>query len=128
VPSRRRRLSARRRLARPLEAELRLCGGEAVSGWIVDEQDDGLGMAFGAGDVGRLTAHRDCCVASEANLRFAGGDPGGRPIPVWVAHVTDGPTPGTCRAGLAFDVPRMCAEDISHLLAVWRRLMDARAG
>ncbi|MHC5011854.1 MAG: hypothetical protein ACYTG6_13070 [Planctomycetota bacterium] len=123
MPPESRRLSERRRLERPLEAELLLCKGRTVSGWIIDEQDDGVGMAFGADDVPRLMEHRTCCVSSRADLWLADFESRGRPIPVWLAHVTEGTTEGTCRAGLSFDVARMRAEDITHLLAIWRRLM-----
>jgi hypothetical protein len=111
-----------------MEAELLLCKGQTVAGWIVDEQDDGVGMMFGGEDVDRLTAHRGCCVAAAADLWLADSETRGRPIPIWLAHVTPGPKPGTCRAGLAFDVPRMRAEDITHLLAIWRRLMSTATG
>ena len=123
-----RRLSARHRLPRPLEAELMLCGGVTISGWIVDEQDDGVGMAFGGPDVERVEAHRPCCVASPADLWLADEQGRGRPVPVRLAHVTrtKAPEKGTCRAGLAFDVPRMQAEDITHLLAIWRRLVQTQ--
>jgi hypothetical protein len=121
-----RRLSARRRLERPLEAELLLCRGATVSGWIVDEQDDGVGMAFGGEDVARLEAHRACCVGAKADLWLADDEGRGRPIPVALAHVTKAKTAGHgLRAGLAFDVPRMQAEDIGHLLAIWRRLLGS---
>ena len=83
-----RRLSARHRLPRPLEAELMLCGGVTISGWIVDEQDDGVGMAFGGPDVERVEAHRPCCVASPADLWLADEQGRGRPVPVRLAHVT----------------------------------------
>lgn len=120
-----RRLSRRNRLERPVEAELRLCGEDTVGGWIVDEQDDGVGMMFGGADVASLAAHATCCVGRGADLWLAEEGREGRPIPVVLAHVTtSGETP-TCRAGLAFDVSRMEAQDITHLLGVWRRLVIA---
>jgi hypothetical protein len=118
-----RRLSERHRLKRPVEAHLLLCGGDSASGWIVDEQSDGLGMAFGADDVPRLTMHTDCCVGGPANLRLEGYEPDERPIPVRLAHVTRQSANLVCRAGLSFDVSRMRSEDVSRLLRVWQRLM-----
>lgn len=118
-----RRLSPRRKLDRPLEAELLLCQGHVVAGWIVDEQDDGLGMAFGDGDVPRLEEHRACCLGGPVDLWLNDGGARGRPVPVRLAHVTKKGEARDCRAGLAFDVSRMTAEDVAHLLAVWRHLM-----
>jgi hypothetical protein len=124
--ARSRRLSFRRRLERPVEATLHLCREERVAGWIVDEQDDGLGMMFGADDVPRLEAHRDCCVGGSAEVWLADEETKGRAVPVVLAHVTEADKPGTCRAGLAFEVRRMAPEDVTHLMAIWRRLMHPR--
>ena len=120
-----RRLSQRNRLERPVEAELHLCRDEAVHGWIVDEQDDGVGMMFGGEDVDKLIGHKDCCVKAPADLWIGDDDREGRPIPVRLAHVTPVGKDRTCRAGLAFDVSRMQPQDITHLLGVWRRLVIA---
>lgn len=120
-----RRLSRRNRLERPVEAELCLCGERVIEGWIVDEQDDGVGMMFGGEDVANLKAHELCCVHGPADLWLADEAREGRPIPVVLAHVTPQETDRTCRAGLAFDVSRMEAQDITHLLSIWRRLVIA---
>ena len=120
-----RRLSRRNRLERPVEAELCLCGDTVIGGWIVDEQDDGVGMMFGGEDVAGLMAHDACCVQGAANLWLADEKREGRPIPVLLAHVTPQGEDRTCRAGLAFDVSRMEAQDITHLLGIWRRLVVA---
>ncbi len=61
-----RRLATRTALKRPIEARILLCRGDRVGGWVLDEQDDGLGMAFGAGDVPKLTQHVECCVGGTA--------------------------------------------------------------
>ena len=118
-----RRLSARRRLRRPVEATLVLCAEDEIVGWIVDEQDDGLGMMFGGPDVARLEGHADCCVGGVGDLWLSNPEGEDRPVPVRLAHVTVLDRPGTCRAGLAYEVRRMAPEDITHLMAVWRTLM-----
>ncbi|MFV1960082.1 MAG: hypothetical protein ACC662_11795 [Planctomycetota bacterium] len=121
-----RRLSQRNRLERPVEAELHLCGEDTVFGWIVDEQDDGVGMMFGAEDAERLLAHETCCVNAPATMWLAEEDREGRPIPVRVIHFTrPDDQDRACRAGLAFDVARMKPQDITHLLGIWRRLVVA---
>lgn len=122
-----RRLADRRRLTRPIEAVLYLCRGEQVSGWIVDEQADGLGMAFGADDVPVLGAHADCCVGRPADLRIEGYAADDPPIPVRLAHVTRPSHDRVCRAGLSFDVTRMRSEDVARLLRVWRTLLSPSA-
>lgn len=120
-----RRIAERRLLRRPLEARLLLCRGESATGWIVDEQDDGLGMAFGSEDVARLADHVDCCVGGPVDLYLEGYTGDSRPIPVRLAHVTHQSEGLECRAGLAFDVTRMTSQDVAHLLQVWRRLVAA---
>ena len=67
---------------------LYLCRGDRASGWVVDEQADGLGMAFGADDVPLLTEHAECCVGGAADLQIEGYSAEDRPIPVRIAHVT----------------------------------------
>ena len=119
-----RRLSERHTLERPLEANL-ICCGEAVSGWIVDEQDDGLGMAFGGDDVGRVQAFRERCPDGRVQLWLGDDEVRGRAIPVRLVHVTPPDGERACRAGLAFDVAHMAAEDIAHLMVIWRRLMSS---
>lgn len=118
-----RRLSERRRLARPVEAELLLCGGQTAKGWIVDEHEEGLGMAFGAEDVPCLMGHVSCCVGTSVDLWLGADRRRGRPVPVRLAHLTRHGESLVCRAGLAFDVSRMRSEDVAHLLTVWRSLM-----
>lgn len=122
-----RRLSPRHRLQHPVEAALGLCGGQTVRGWIVDEQDDGVGMAFGGDDVLRMLGHQHCCRGAATALWLEDGESSSvRPIPMRLAHVTPTADGRTCRAGLAFDVRRMEPQDIVHLLGVWRRLVPAR--
>lgn len=118
-----RRLAERHRLARPIEAVLLLCRDEQAFGWIVDEQADGLGMAFGADDVPRLAEHAECCVGGPADLKLEGYREEDRPIPVRIAHVTRKSDNLVCRAGLSFDVARMRSEDVARLLTVWRTLL-----
>ena len=122
-----RRLADRRRLTRPIEAVLHLCGGARACGWIVDEQADGLGMAFGADDVPLLGEHADCCVGNPADLQLEGYSDEDRPIPVRLAHVTRQSENLVCRAGLSFDVSRMRSEDVARLLRVWRTLLAPSA-
>jgi len=119
-----RRLSRRRPLARPLEADLVL-DDEPVSGWVVDEQDDGLGMAFGGADVDRLCAFHETSRDGRVQLVLGDDPTNTRAIPVRLVHVTRNDSGHACRAGLSFDVARMAAEDIAHLMVVWRRLMAA---
>jgi len=122
-----RRLAERRRLSRPIEAVLQLCGGGRACGWIVDEQADGLGMAFGAEDVPLLGEHADCCVEGPVDLQLEGYTEDERPIPVRLAHVTRQSEHLVCRAGLSFDVTRMQSEDVARLLRVWRTLLAPNA-
>lgn len=123
MPNPRRRLSVRKHLDRPLEAALRLCGGDPIQGWIVDEQDDGIGMAFGAADAEQVLGHCECCLHQAADLWLDGEGPDeARAVPMRMAHVTR-QAEGTAKVGLQFDVPRMQPEDIVHLLGVWRRLV-----
>ena len=122
-----RRLADRRRLPRPIEAVLHLCRGEQASGWIVDEQADGLGMAFGADDVPLLGEHVECCVGNPADLWLESTTEDEPPIPVRLAHVTRQSEDLVCRAGLSFDVTRMRSEDVARLLRVWRTLLAPSA-
>jgi len=119
-----RRLAPRTPLRTPLEASLRVCRGDNVPGWIVEEQDDGLGMMFGAEDAERLLAHGTCCVEGEADLVLS--EPGRVTctVPVRLAHVTLQETSRVCRAGLSYDVRRFRPEDIARLLGLWRRLAE----
>ena len=127
MPAPRRRLSVRRRLERPLEAVLGLCREDHIKGWIIDEQDDGIGMAFGAEDAALVRGHQKCCVRQPAELWLEDDDPDGpRPIPMVLAHVTQ-TRRGIANVGLAFDVARMQPEDIVHLLGIWRRLVFGRS-
>ena len=122
-----RRLADRRRLSRPIEAVLHLCRSEQACGWIVDEQADGLGMAFGADDVPLLAEHAECCVGAAADLQLEGYADDDRPIPFRIAHVTRQSENLVCRAGLSFDVARMQSEDVARLLRVWRTLLAPSA-
>jgi len=118
-----RRLAERHRLDRPIEAILFLCRDDRAFGWIVDEQADGLGMAFGADDVPRLAEHAHCCIGGPVDLKLEGYGEEDRPIPVRLAHVTRKAENLVCRAGLSFDVARMRSEDVARLLRVWRTLL-----
>ena len=117
-----RRLSERRRLERPLEADLILSEDQTVAGWIVDEQDDGVGMMFGGEDVSVIEGFLGDAEGVNADL-WIGDAEKGRAVPVRVRHVTAAGKERECRVGLSFDVRRMEAEDITHLMAIWRRLM-----
>lgn len=126
MPASGRRLSNRNRLDRPVEAVVGLCDREKVGGWIVDEQDEGLGMAFGGGDVDRIQAHKHCCLHQPAKLWIGSvDDPENRPVPMRLVHVTPVDA-GKCVAGLRFDVPRMKSADIVHLLRIWRSFVVER--
>jgi hypothetical protein len=125
MPASGRRLSIRHRLTHPVEASLGLCRGGRAHGWIVNEQDDGIGMVFAAQDVARMLGHAECCLQGPVDLWIgADGPPTVRAVPMRLAHVTprDG---GPCLAGLAFDVARMQPEDVVHLLGIWRRFVVA---
>jgi hypothetical protein len=103
---------------------LRLCRDEEVQGWIIDEQDDGVGMAMGAEDAVTVAGHRGCCIGQSVELWLPGEEPpeAPRPTPMLLVHATP-IDKGIARVGLAFDVARMQPEDIVHLLGVWRRLV-----
>lgn len=123
MPASGRRLSNRNPLHRPVEGVLALCGGERVGGWIVNEQDEGLGMAFGGPDVERIQAHRDCCLREPVRLWIGDSqDEANRPVPMRLVHVT-AVDAGKCLTGLTFDVARMKSADIVHLLGVWRNFV-----
>jgi hypothetical protein len=120
-----RRLSIRNRLVRPVEAVLVLCRNDHVPGWIVDEQDEGIGMAFGGADVGRMRGHASCCLRQPVDLWIGDeDDPENRPVPMRLVHVTPS-SAATCVTGLTFDVRRMKSKDIVHLLGVWRSFVVA---
>ena len=118
----RRRLATRQELQRPLEARLLLCRGDTVVGWVLDEQDDGLGMIFGSKDVPKLEDHRECCLGGPVDLYMTCACHDGRPIPVKLAHITPSSPRQESRAGLAFDVARMRSDDVGRLLQMWREL------
>jgi hypothetical protein len=117
-----RRIATRQALKRPLEARLLLCRGDMVGGWIVDEQDDGLGMVFGAADVPRVEEHQACCVGGPADLFLQHPQNDARPVPVRLAHVTRPDEKQEVRAGLEFDVGRMRSKDVARLLRIWRHM------
>ena len=121
-----RRVSARVRLKPPVEAKL-LLKDESVQGWIVDQQEDGLGMRFGGSDAVRLVARPDVWLEGPLSLALPGleGDP--ERLPVRLVHVTQlDSSKRECNVGLTYDRQRMKPAQVLQLLETWRRFSAAR--
>lgn len=121
-----RRVNARARLKPPVEARL-LLGDDAVSGWIVDQQEDGLGMRFGAGDAVRLGARPEPWREGPLELGLPGLDAPWQRLPVALVHVTQtDPVRRECLVGLVYDRKRMKPEQVQVLLETWHRFDASR--
>ncbi len=126
VPAPGRRLSTRTRLARPLEVRL-VCGQRSLAGWVVDQQDDGLGLRFGAADAEALLADAQALGAGPLDLQLPGLEARQERLPVLLVHVTrTDPARRECLAGLTYDRRRMKPDAVARLLDLWRRFDGAR--
>lgn len=121
-----RRLSARTRLRPPMEARLSR-GDEGAEGWIVDQQDDGLGLRFGHEDAARLLGDPEPWRTEPCHLTLLGPRAPAERLPVRVIHVTAiDPARRECVVGLVYDRRRMKAEQVLSLLETWQRFSSAR--
>lgn len=117
-----RRLTKRMRMHPPLEARL-IMGTEAVGGWIVDQQDDGLGLRFGGTDANRLRDEAPRWLGGDVVLRLVCEDAPPDVLPVRIRHVTQQPGGrGECVVGLTYDHARMRPEHVLALLDTWTRI------
>jgi hypothetical protein len=116
-----RRLSNRTRLKPPLEARLEL-DGHSIQGWIVDQQDDGLGLRFGGADADRLLGAPTPWMSGQPTLALVGMKAPTERLPVRVVHVTASPAARKeCLIGLTYDRVRMRPEHVLQLLETWQR-------
>jgi hypothetical protein len=93
-----------------------------VDGWIVDQQDDGLGVRFGAHDADRLHDEASSWMSGEPLLSLIGLKAPGEKLPVRVVHVTPHPAAKhECLVGLIYDRRRMRPEHVLQLLENWQR-------
>lgn len=121
-----RRVSARVRLKPPVEARL-LLKDESVQGWIVDQQEDGLGLRFGGDDAVRLVARPEFWLEGPLTLALPGLDDEGERLPVRLVHVTQQDSAKReCQAGLTYDRHRMKPAQVLQLLETWRRFSAVR--
>ena len=121
LPHAGRRLTARTRLKPPVEAKLSI-GAESVDGWIVDQQDDGLGLRFGAEDAVRLLHETNAWIRGTCNLALLGAHAPAETLPVTVVHVTPrDETLHECLVGLVYDRVRMKPEQVLRLLETWQK-------
>lgn len=121
-----RRVSARTRLTSPMEVRLVL-GDAAVLGWIVDQQDDGLGLRFGAEDAELLASGFERWREGPLDLYLPGLEAPQERLPVALVHVTrKDPSRRECFVGLTYDRRRMKPQQVSRLLDLWRRFEAAR--
>lgn len=121
-----RRVNPRARLKPPVEARLRL-GDDGVDGWIVDQQEDGLGMRFGAGDAVRLCARPDRWREGPLELALPGLDAPWQRLPVALVHVTQTHAARReCLVGLVYDKRRMKPDQVQRLLETWHTFDAAR--
>ena len=81
-----RRISGRTKFERPVEARLGLCRGEVAEGWVVDEQEEGVGMRFGGDDADRMAAHRECCGSRVLEFSLSSGRGERGPFPAKIVH------------------------------------------
>jgi hypothetical protein len=121
-----RRVNPRAQLKPPVEARLVL-GDESVEGWIVDQQEDGIGMRFGAGDAVRLLARPDRWRDERLELALPGLDAPWQRLPVALVHVTQrDPAHRECLVGLVYDKRRMKPDQVQRLLETWHAFEGAR--
>lgn len=120
VAQQERRLSARTRLGRPVEAQVLLCRGARCKGWVLDESEGGVGMRFTEADAEILTAHEDCCTGELVRFTLLVPGYGRLPLPVRIAWaMKGGASHREVRAGLQFERAKMSAEQVRQLLALW---------
>ena len=121
-----RRVNLRRLLKPPVEARLVL-GEECVEGWIVDQQEDGLGLRLGAGDAVRLAARPDRWRDAALELALPGLDAPWQRLPVTLVHVTQSDSARReCLVGLVYDKKRMKPDQVQRLLETWHAFDSAR--
>lgn len=121
LPHAGRRLTARTRLKPPVEARLSL-GAESVDGWIVDQQDDGLGLRFGAEDAVQLLRATAAWLRGPCSLALLGAHAPAETLPVTVVHLTPrDETHHECLVGLIYDRVRMKPEQVLRLLETWQK-------
>lgn len=121
LPHAGRRLTARTRLKPPMEARLSR-GTASADGWIVDQQDDGLGLRFGAADAVRLLHEASTWIRGTCSLSLVGAHAPAETLPVTVVHVTPRDATGhECLVGLVYDRMRMKPEQVLRLLETWQK-------
>ena len=121
-----RRINARTRLRPPVEARLALAR-EQVQGWIVDQQDDGLGMRFGHVDADRLMDSTELWREGPLTLSLPGLKGEDHHLPVRLVHVTQrSPEGHECLVGLMYDRKRMRGDQVRDLLQAWVRFSSAQ--
>lgn len=121
MPHAGRRLTARTRLKPPLEVRLSL-GTENLDGWIVDQQDDGLGLRFGACDADNLLCNAVRWTEGKPTLALLGLRAPAETLPVRVVHVTPrDANHHECLVGLTYDRARMKPEQVLRLLETWQK-------
>jgi hypothetical protein len=119
-------VNPRARLAPPVEARL-ILGDDSVEGWIVDQQEDGLGLRFGAGDAVRLVARPDRWRDGALELALPGLDAPWQRLPVSLVHVTQlDAARRECVVGLVYDRKRMKPDQVQRLLETWHAFDAAR--
>lgn len=120
-----RRVSARLRLAPPIEVRLVL-GDQSVQGWVVDQQDDGLGLRFGSDDAERLLRDPEAWREGPLGLQMPGLEAPQERLPVSLVHVTPGSGGRReCIVGLIYDRRRMKPDQVARLLDLWARFEAA---
>jgi hypothetical protein len=109
-----------------VEARL-LLQDDSVQGWIVDQQEDGLGLRFGGGDAVRLVARPGAWLEGPLTLALPGLDDEGERLPVRAVHVTQQDSAKReCHVGLTYDRHRMKPAQVLQLLETWRRFSATR--
>lgn len=103
-------------------------GEEGLQGWVVDQQDDGLGLRFGGEDAARLLEAAPRWREGALDLQLPGLEAPQERLPVVLVHATQrDPARRECFAGLVYDRRRMKPEQVVRLLALWRRFDASRA-
>jgi hypothetical protein len=121
-PSRPSRSSPRRPVPGGVEATVILCGSTVCRARIVDEQGGSLGLLVKGADAERAAAHQTCCLRQTILLRVPGEDAETREVPAQLVHVS--PETGSTKVGVGFLVSCLNAQDVQHLLGLWRRLRE----
>lgn len=119
-------MSARLRLTPPIEVRLVL-GDQSVGGWVVDQQDDGLGLRFGSEDAERLLGASAVWCEGPLGLQMPGLEAPQERLPVTLVHVTRGRAGRReCLVGLVYDRRRMKPDQVARLLDLWARFEAAK--